>query len=167
MVKEVKDLLGGNGSTSTAGVALTAVASTSNENSTVKGVKDLPGVNGSKSTAGVGLAPAATTSDENFKFNTLGVVVCIGIILLTLFVARRVRKNKRQQFSGVEYKSFVYDGQAPPPNVFSSSRKKEGEGEYDDESAMIFDIDNDCNYEDDVEMLDEAISRILESQFRR
>ena len=50
---------------------------------------------------------------------------------------------------------------------FLPLEKKEGEVEYDDESAMIFDIDNDCNYEDDVEMLDEAISRILESQFRR
>jgi len=120
---------------------------------------------------GLGLTAAATTSDENFNFTSFGVgfgvVVGIGISLLTMFVARRVRKNKRQQFLEVEYKSFVVDGRTPPPNVFSSSRKKEIEAECDDESTMVFDTKNDGKYEDDVEMLDEATSKILESQFRR
>jgi hypothetical protein len=133
---------------------------------------------------GLGLTAAATTtSDENFNVTIFGVgfgvVVGVGISLLTMTLVHRVRKNKRQRFPEDEYKSFVYDSQAPPPNVFSSSydgqpsnvfsssRKKEVEAEDEDESTMMFDTECDDKYEDDVEMLDEATSRILESQFRR
>ena len=124
---------------------------------------------------GLGLT-ATTTSDVriesgNFNFTSFGVgfgvVVGVGISLLMMFVVRRVRKDKRQFLPEDDYKCFMYDGQAPPPNVFASSRKKEVEVEEDDESTMMIDTHNDANYEDNVEMLDEATSRILESQFRR
>ncbi len=117
---------------------------------------------------------ATTTSDaraetENFNFTIFGVgfgvVAGIGISLLMLLGVRRVRQDKGQLIPEDDYNCFVYDGQAPPPNVFSSSRKKEVED--DDESVMKFSNEHDVKQEDSVEILDEVTSRILESQFSR
>lgn len=127
---------------------------------------------------GLGLGmTTSTTSDarveiENFNFTMFGlgfgVVFTVGISLLMLLVARsRVRHEKGQLVPEDDYNCFVYDGQAPPPNVFSSSRKKEVEGEDDDESVMKFGNEHDVKHEDSVEILDEVTSRILESQFSR
>ncbi|KAK1736512.1 hypothetical protein QTG54_012534 [Skeletonema marinoi] len=123
-----------------------------------------------------GLGGSATTSDagaesENFSFTSFGVgfgvVVGVGISLLMMLVVRRVRNDKRQLLHEDDYKCFSHDGQAPPPKeVFSSSRKKEAEVGDDDESTMVFGTEHDVKNEDNVEMLDEATSRILESQFR-
>lgn len=115
--------------------------------------------------------PKATTEESaSFNFTTFGVgfgvvLISVGLGLLMLFAVRRAR-NKRHLIPDDESELFVYDGQAPPPNVFSSSRKKEEEDDdaFDDESTTMF---YDQNEDSGVEMLDEATSRILESQFSR
>jgi len=113
---------------------------------------------------------AAAGESASFNFTTFGVgfgvvLISVGLGLLMLFAVRRVR-NKRQLIPDDESELFIYDGQAPPPNVFSSSRKKEEEegDTFDDESTTMF---YDQNEDSGVEMLDEATSRILESQFSR
>ena len=113
---------------------------------------------------------AAAGESASFNFTTFGVgfgvvLISVGLGLLMLFAVRRVR-NKRHLVPDDESELFVYDGQAPPPNVFSSSRKKEDDDEeaFDDESTAMF---YDQNEDSGVEMLDEATSRILESQFSR
>lgn len=116
---------------------------------------------------GLGLTATATTPDatvksESFNFTSFGVgfgvVLGVGISLLMMFVVHRVRKDQRQLLPNNEY-------EGPPPNVFSSSRKKEVKVEDDDESTMMFDTEHDDNNAYDVDMLDEATSRMLESQF--
>ncbi len=127
---------------------------------------------------GLGMtAPTTFTSDtrvesENFNFTMFGVgfgvVATVGISLLVLLLARsRVRQDKGQLISEDDYNCFIYDGEAPPPNVFSSSRKKEGEVDDDGESVTTFGNEHNAKHEDSVEVLDEATSRILESQFSR
>lgn len=127
---------------------------------------------------GLGLGMTApSTSDarvesENFNFTMFGlgfgVVAGVGISLLMLLVVRsRVRQDKGQLIPEDDYNCFVYDGLGPPPNVFSASRKKEGELEDDEESIMQFGNEHYVKHQDSVEILDEVTSRILESQFSR
>ena len=126
---------------------------------------------------GLGLTATSITSDTrlgrgSFNFTSFGVgfgtVFGVGVSLLLMFVVRRIRKDKRKLLVPEDdYKCFMYDGQVPPPNVFASSRKKEVDVEEDDESAMMLETPSDNKRDDSVEMLDEATSRILESQFRR
>lgn len=109
-----------------------------------------------------------TKAESNFNVTSFGigfgVMLGLGISLLMTLVLRRVTRKKKLHISG-GYEGFVYDGQAPPPNVFSSSRKRELE-EADDESTIVFESNlQDERYRDDVELLDEATSKILESQF--
>ena len=130
--------------------------------------------NAVKATPDESLVTAATTPEErieseSFSYTSFaagcGVVIGVGISLILTIVVRLVRKNEgRQLLSNDDDDTF--DIQVPPPNVFSSSRKKEEEVVNDDESTLMFEPNLAERYEDDVEMLDEATSRILESQFR-
>lgn len=126
----------------------------------------------SSSSSSTSAPKAAAGESASFNFTTFGVgfgvvLISVGLGILMLFAVRRVR-NKRHLVPDDESEHFfVYDGQAPPSNVFSSSRKKEEEEDdeaFDDESTTMF---YDQNEDSGVEMLDEATSRILESQFSR